>query len=92
MEHSWPEISLVLITGPDENRAYRNGQFRMVVVKTPRVEGTIDEQLWQLLNAKRRVAQDLIEPEQVDEDRVTGRRPNWIKKPCPSAEFFAEAW
>ncbi|HBP5419078.1 TPA: DEAD/DEAH box helicase, partial [Pseudomonas aeruginosa] len=36
-----------------EDRAYRNGQLRMVVVKIPLVEGTIDEQLWQLLNAKR---------------------------------------
>ncbi|MGI9704846.1 DEAD/DEAH box helicase [Pseudomonas aeruginosa] len=43
-----------------EDRAYRNGQLRMVVVKIPLVEGTIDEQLWQLLNAKRQVAQDLI--------------------------------
>ncbi|MFU5916200.1 helicase-related protein, partial [Pseudomonas aeruginosa] len=38
-----------------EDRAYRNGQLRMVVVKIPLVEGTIDEQLWQLLNAKRQV-------------------------------------
>ncbi|VFT50503.1 SNF2 family helicase [Pseudomonas aeruginosa] len=46
-----------------EDRAYRNGQLRMVVVKIPLVEATIDdEQLWQLLNAKRQVAQDLIEP------------------------------
>ncbi|MBX6896494.1 hypothetical protein ISE90_32910, partial [Pseudomonas aeruginosa] len=47
-----------------------NGQLRMVVVKIPLVEGTIDEQLWQLLNAKRQVAQDLIEPEQVDGNRA----------------------
>ncbi|MCH2896092.1 hypothetical protein K3V32_14710, partial [Listeria monocytogenes] len=52
-----------------EDRAYRNGQLRMVVVKIPLVEATIDEQLWQLLNAKRQVAQDLIEPEQVDGNR-----------------------
>ncbi len=42
----------------------------MVVVKIPLVEGTIDEQLWQLLNARRQVAQDLIEPEQVDGNRA----------------------
>ncbi len=42
----------------------------MVVVKIPLVEATIDEQLWQLLNAKRQVAQDLIEPEQVDGNRT----------------------
>lgn len=52
-----------------EDRAYRNGQLRMVVVKIPLVEATIDEQLWQLLNAKRQVAQDAIEPEQVDGNR-----------------------
>ncbi|EPO7634507.1 hypothetical protein ACUHNA_006518, partial [Pseudomonas aeruginosa] len=53
-----------------EDRAYRNGQLRMVVVKIPLVEATIDEQLWQLLNAKRQVAQDLIEPGQVDGNRA----------------------
>ncbi|HGY1960545.1 TPA: hypothetical protein ACNVDQ_006454, partial [Pseudomonas aeruginosa] len=52
------------------DRAYRNGQLRMVVVKIPLVEATIDEQLWQLLNAKRQVAQDLIEPGQVDGNRA----------------------
>lgn len=42
----------------------------MVVVKIPLVEGTIDEQLWQLLNAKRQVAQDLIELGQIDENKA----------------------
>ncbi|HCF6799503.1 TPA: hypothetical protein NII67_006100 [Pseudomonas aeruginosa] len=37
---------------------------------------------------KRQLVQDLIELEQVDENRVTGRKPNWIKKPWPSAEYF----
>ncbi|MDO7894898.1 C-terminal helicase domain-containing protein, partial [Pseudomonas aeruginosa] len=60
-----------------EDRAYRNGQLRMVVVKIPLVEATIDEQLWQLLNAKRQVAQDLIEPGQVD-----GNRALLAGKPC----------
>ena len=53
-----------------EDRAYRNGQLRMVVVKIPLVEATIDEQLWQLLNAKRQVAQDLIELGQIDENKA----------------------
>jgi SNF2 family DNA or RNA helicase len=32
-----------------EDRAYRNGQLRMVVVKIPLVENTIDQALWQML-------------------------------------------
>ncbi|EJH4818687.1 TPA: DEAD/DEAH box helicase [Pseudomonas aeruginosa] len=46
-----------------EDRAYRNGQLRMVVVKIPLVEDSIDQALWNMLGAKRAVARDLIEPE-----------------------------
>ncbi|WP_448682391.1 DEAD/DEAH box helicase [Pseudomonas nicosulfuronedens] len=46
-----------------EDRAYRNGQLRMVIVKIPLVENTIDQQLWQMLLAKRQVSMELIEPE-----------------------------
>lgn len=45
-----------------EDRAFRNGQRRLVVVKIPLVENTIDQMLWQLLQEKRQLAQDLIEP------------------------------
>lgn len=45
-----------------EDRAYRNGQLRMVVVKIPLVENSIDQQLWQMLLAKRQVSLELIEP------------------------------
>lgn len=48
-----------------EDRAYRNGQRRLVVVKIPLVENSIDLQLWQMLQDKRRIAQDLIEPDAV---------------------------
>ena len=44
-----------------EDRAYRNGQMRMVVVKIPLVENTIDQMLWQMLLDKRQITQDLIE-------------------------------
>ncbi|MBX8554311.1 DEAD/DEAH box helicase [Pseudomonas cichorii] len=44
-----------------EDRAYRNGQMRLVVVKIPMLEGTIDQQLWEMLEAKRAVAKDLVE-------------------------------
>lgn len=46
-----------------EDRAYRNGQLRVVVVKIPLVENSIDQALWQMLLEKRQVAQDLIEPD-----------------------------
>lgn len=46
-----------------EDRAYRNGQLRMVVVKIPLYDNTIDQQLWELLMAKRKVSQELIEHE-----------------------------
>ncbi len=46
-----------------EDRAYRNGQLRMVVVKIPLVENTIDQMLWQMLLDKRQLTQDLIEPD-----------------------------
>jgi len=48
-----------------EDRAYRNGQLRMVVVKIPLVENTIDQMLWQMLQDKRQLASDLIEPDAV---------------------------
>lgn len=46
-----------------EDRAYRNGQLRTVVVKIPLAEQTIDQQLWQMLLDKRALASDLIDPE-----------------------------
>ena len=45
-----------------EDRAIRNGQRRLVVVKIPLVENTIDQMLWQMLLDKRQLTQDLIEP------------------------------
>lgn len=48
-----------------EDRAFRNGQLRLVVVKIPLVEESIDQQLWQMLSDKRNLAQDLIEPDAV---------------------------
>jgi len=35
----------------------------MVVVKIPLVENTIDQMLWQMLQDKRQLASDLIEPD-----------------------------
>ena len=50
-----------------EDRAYRNGQQRLVVVKIPLVENSLDRQLWQMLQDKRRIASDLIEPDDAAE-------------------------
>lgn len=54
-----------------EDRAYRNGQQRLVVVKIPLVENTIDQQLWQLLLDKRMLSQELIEPDPVAAAKAT---------------------
>lgn len=51
-----------------KDRAYRKGQWRLVVVKIPLVENTIDLQLWQMLQDKRRIASDLIEPMLLSEE------------------------
>ncbi|AMB86043.1 helicase [Pseudomonas agarici] len=53
-----------------EDRAYRNGQLRLVVVKIPLVENTIDQMLWQMLLDKRQLTQDLIEPDVVAANRA----------------------
>jgi SNF2 family DNA or RNA helicase len=52
-----------------EDRAYRNGQMRLVVVKIPMVEDSIDQQLWGLLKGKRALARDLVE-EEFDEGKA----------------------
>jgi SNF2 family DNA or RNA helicase len=49
-----------------EDRAYRNGQQRMVIVKIPLVENSIDQQLWQMLLDKRALAGDLIDVDPVN--------------------------
>ncbi|NVZ63643.1 DEAD/DEAH box helicase [Pseudomonas gingeri] len=53
-----------------EDRAYRNGQLRLVVVKIPLVENTIDQMLWQMLLDKRQLTQDLIEPDAAAANRA----------------------
>jgi SNF2 family DNA or RNA helicase len=47
-----------------EDRAYRNGQNRLVIVKIPLVEGTIDTALWELLEHKRAIATEVLNPEE----------------------------
>lgn len=44
-----------------EDRAYRLGQLRNVIVIVPKVPRTIDEQVWKLLDAKTEVEADVVE-------------------------------
>ena len=44
-----------------EDRAYRSGQRRDVLVIVPLVAGTIDEQICQLLDGKREIELSLVE-------------------------------
>lgn len=50
-----------------EDRAYRNGQLRSVLVLIPLVESSIDQHLWQMLLSKQALASDLLEPEEAAE-------------------------
>jgi hypothetical protein len=50
-----------------EDRAYRLGQTRDVNVLVPLVAGTIDEQVWRLLEAKMAIEQDVVEGADVEE-------------------------
>lgn len=49
-----------------EDRAWRNGQRRPVTVINPLVPGTIDEDLYRLLEAKTDIENDLIDASQAE--------------------------
>ena len=53
-----------------EDRAYRNGQLRPVMVQIPLVESSIDQHLWQMLLSKQALASDLLEPEEAAEEAM----------------------
>jgi superfamily II DNA or RNA helicase len=44
-----------------EDRAYRGGQRRVVFVKIPMLEGSIDEDLWDLLERKRQLVGEVVD-------------------------------
>ena len=44
-----------------EDRAYRLGQQRDVLVLVPLIPGTIDERIWRLLESKQETEQDVVE-------------------------------
>lgn len=49
-----------------EDRAYRNGQKRLVIVKIPLMENTIDSDLWELLLHKKGIADEILDPEEAE--------------------------
>jgi SNF2 family DNA or RNA helicase len=50
-----------------EDRAYRNGQTRLVIVKIPLLENTIDADLWEMLKHKHEIATDILDPEEAEQ-------------------------
>lgn len=50
-----------------EDRAYRNGQTRLVIVKIPLLENTIDADLWEMLKHKHEIATDILDPEMAEQ-------------------------
>lgn len=50
-----------------EDRAYRNGQTRLVIVKIPLMENSIDIDLWEMLKHKHEIATDILNPEEAEE-------------------------
>lgn len=47
-----------------EDRAYRIGQQRMVIVKIPLIDKTIDNDLWKMLQVKKSIATETLNPEE----------------------------
>jgi len=71
-----------------EDRAYRLGQKRNVLVLVPLVANTIDEQIWALLQSKAALEQDVVEavrselnaPAPAPSAREGGAPPSWAAK------------
>lgn len=49
-----------------EDRAYRNGQLRLVIVKIPLVENTIDMDLVEMHRDKQQIAAEVVDPEEAE--------------------------
>jgi superfamily II DNA or RNA helicase len=54
------------IAAQAEDRAYRNGQLRLVIVKIPLVENTIDMDLVQMHRDKQLIAAEIVDPEEAE--------------------------
>ena len=66
-----------------EDRAYRNGQQRLVIVKIPLLDRSIDNDLWEMLRHKKSIATDILNPDEARQQamqalavRVTNARTN----------------
>lgn len=53
-----------------EDRAYRNGQKRLVVIKIPFMENTIDADLWALLLHKKGIADEILDPAEAQKNAM----------------------
>jgi superfamily II DNA or RNA helicase len=62
-----------------EDRAYRNGQQRLVIVKIPLMEGTIDNDLWDMLRHKKGIANDILDPEEAANAAMEEFATEWKK-------------
>jgi hypothetical protein len=67
-----------------EDRAYRLGQERLVTVKIPLLENTIDIDLWEMLRHKSAVATDVLDPDAAVEMEAAAQAMfaiAWAKRP-----------
>lgn len=53
-----------------EDRAYRNGQQRLVIVKIPLLDRTIDNDLWEMLRHKKSIATDILNPDEAEQQAM----------------------
>lgn len=53
-----------------EDRAYRNGQQRLVIVKIPLLDRSIDNDLWEMLRHKKSIATDILNPDESEQQAM----------------------
>jgi len=64
-----------------EDRAYRIGQSRLVIVKVPLMENTIDADLWEMLLHKRGIATEILNPEEAEQAAMEAFAARLFKTP-----------
>lgn len=62
-----------------EDRAYRNGQTRLVIVKIPLIDGTIDIDLWEMLKHKHKIAIDILDADESEDAAMEEFALSWAK-------------
>lgn len=53
-----------------EDRAFRLGQQRLVIIKIPLLENTIDDSIWNLLKFKKDMASDVLDHEKEERENI----------------------